>query len=142
VSWRRTDGAGACPGSRAGSVPAFAPIPPYDLRVVPPIVIALALVLALVVLPPSRRLQLAGLSPGWIATYAAAIWMLGMLMAVFPGGRFLFPIVLLAWVAPFIVAPERLGRVFRGGGRGGAGPGVRNVTPTNPTDRTIPRDRP
>lgn len=103
-----------------------------------PIVIGLALLLGLVVLPPSRRLQLAGLPPSWVGTYAAAVWILAMVMALFPAGRFLFPMVLLAWVGPFIVAPERLGRVLRGGRRGGPGAGIRNVTPPSPTDRTIP----
>ena len=115
---------------------------PYDLRVLPPLVIGLALLLALVVLPPARRLQLAGLSQGWIGTYAAVVWVLAMVVALIPGGRFLFPIALLAWVGPFIVAPERLGRVLRGGprGRSGPGPGARNVTPTASTDRGLPPD--
>lgn len=112
---------------------------------VPPLVIGLAILLALVVLPPARRLQLAGLAPGWIGTYAAVVWILAMVVALIPGGRFLFPIALLAWVAPFIVAPERMARVLRGGGRGrggGAGPGIRNVTPAASADRTIPPDEP
>ncbi len=121
---------------------AFGPTRPYDLRVLPPLVIGLALLLALVVLPPARRLQLAGLSPGWIGTYVGVVWVLAMVVALIPGGRFLFPIALLAWVAPFIVAPERLGRVLRGGprGRSGPGPGARNVTPAASTDHGPPRD--
>jgi hypothetical protein len=88
--------------------------------VIPPLVIGLALVIALLVMLPSRRLQLAGLDGTWIATYALTLWVGAMLIALFPGGvRFLFPILLIAWVAPFIVAPERIGRTFRGGrGRG------------------------
>jgi hypothetical protein len=88
--------------------------------VIPPLVIGLALAIALLVMLPSRRLQLAGLDGTWIATYALTLWVGAMLVALFPGGvRFLFPILLIAWVAPFIVAPERIGRTFRGGrGRG------------------------
>lgn len=123
---------------------AFGRTQPYDFRVLPPLVIGLALLLALVVLPPARRLQLAGLSQGWIGTYAAVVWLLAMVVALIPGGRFLFPIALLAWVGPFIVAPERLGRVLRGGPRGGPGPGrgARNVTPAASTDRGLPPDAP
>ena len=121
----------------------FYPVPAYHRGVLPPIVIALALLCALAVLPPARRLQLAGLPAGWIGTYAAAVWILALVMALLPSGRFLFPIVLLAWVGPFIVAPERLGRVLRGGGgRGGNGGGrvVRHVAPSASSDRTRPPD--
>ena len=102
--------------------------PSYHAGVLPPLVIALALGLALLVLLPAWRLQLAGLDARWIGGYAATVWSLAMLVALFPGAlRFLFPILLVAWVAPFVVAPERLGRVLRRGGRGGGL--ARNVTP-------------
>jgi hypothetical protein len=102
--------------------------PSYHAGVLPPLVIGLALGLALLVLLPAWRLQLAGLDPRWIGGYAATVWVIAMLMALFPGGlRFLFPILLVAWVAPFVVAPERLARVLRRGGRGGGL--ARDVTP-------------
>jgi hypothetical protein len=114
--------------------------PAYHARVLPPFVIALGLGLALLVLLPAWRLQLAGLDARWIGGYAATVWGLAMLVALFPGTmRFLVPILLIAWVAPFVVAPERLGRVLRRGGRGGGL--ARNVTPGDgPAPR--PPDRP
>jgi len=115
--------------------------PSYDAGVLTPLVLALALGLALLVLLPARRLQLAELDPRWIGGYAATLWTIGMLVALRPGGlRFLFPILLIAWVAPFVVAPERLGRVLRRGGRGGRL--ARNVTPPGDDPGPPPPDAP
>jgi hypothetical protein len=106
----------------------FAGRPAYDARVLPPFVIGLALGLALVVLAPSRRLYLAGLDPRWIGLYATIMWLGSMLVVLLPGLRFLVPILIVTWVAPFVVAPERLSRVLHGGRRDG-GRFARNVTP-------------
>lgn len=94
----------------------------------PPVVLALAILVALVALLPARRLQLAGLAPRLIGAYTAFIWLGGMLVALAPGSaRWLFPILLISWLAPFVVAPERLNRVLR---RGGPGSGlIKDVTP-------------
>ncbi len=102
--------------------------PAYDAKVLPPFVIGLALGLALVVLAPSRRLSLARLDPRWIGLYAGIVWLGSMLVVLLPGLRFLVPILVVTWVAPFVVAPERLSRVVRGGRRGG-GRLARDVTP-------------
>ena len=89
----------------------------YHRRVILPAwFLALGLVIGLLVLPPARRLQLAGLSGRAIGLYAIALWLAGVLLAVRPAGaRFLIPIVLLAYMAPFVAAPEVVGRVLRRG---------------------------
>jgi hypothetical protein len=96
--------------------------------VLPPALIGLAVLVALVALLPARRLQLAGLAPWLIAGYVAVIWLGGMVVGMAPGtSRWLFPILLIAWLGPFVVAPDRLNRVLR---RGGPGSGmVKDVTP-------------
>ncbi len=111
----------------------------------PPWLLALALVLALLVLIPARRLQLAGLAPRTIGLFALTLWALAMLVAISPGGaRVLIPILLIAYLAPFVAAPDRVGRILRrGGGTGGSGrgsaPPIKNVTPPG---GDIPGDTP
>ncbi len=101
----------------------------------PPWLLALGLVLGLLVLIPARRLQLAGLAPRTIGLFALTLWALAMLVAISPGGaRVLIPILLVAYLAPFVAAPDRFGRILRRGGgsggpSGGARPPVKNVTP-------------
>lgn len=98
-----------------------------------PALIAVGLVIALLVLLPARRLQGAGFGSRSIGFYALCLWGLGFVLAIRPGAtRFLIPILLIAYLAPFVVAPERLSRIVR---RGRVGPGdppkppVKNVTP-------------
>ncbi len=109
----------------------------------PPWLLALGLVLGLLVLLPARRLQLAGLAPRSIGLLAVTLWALAMFVAISPGGaRILVPIVLLAYLAPFVAAPDRLGRVLRRGGRPpDARPPMKNVTPPEPDVPTDPRPR-
>jgi hypothetical protein len=96
----------------------------------------------LLVLLPARRLQLAGLSGRAIGLYAVALWLAGMALAVRPvGARFLIPIVLLAYMAPFVAAPEVVGRVLRRGQprdppANPPRPPMKNVTP--PDDPKAP----
>ncbi len=81
---------------------------------IPPLAIGLALLIGLLVLLPARRLQLAGFSPRSIGWYTLALWLGGTASGLAPGiGRWLFPILLISWLAPFVVAPERLGRILR-----------------------------
>jgi hypothetical protein len=122
---RRQDGGRTTAGRRPGEAT-------YDRQViVPPWLLALGLVLGLLVLFPARRLQLAGLSAQPIALYALAIWLMGFLLAIRPvGARFLIPILLLAYVAPFVAAPERVGRFLRRGQpRDPPRPPIKDVTP-------------
>ena len=47
--------------------------------------------------------------------------------------RFLIPILVVAYIAPFVVAPERLARIVRRGGRGEPPEApLKNVTPPDP----------
>jgi di/tricarboxylate transporter len=106
-----------------------------------PALLAVGLVLGLIILLPARRLQLAGFRSRSIAIYAACLWALAFFLAMRPlAARFLVPILLIAYLAPFIAAPERLSRIVArrrgGGGPGGTGgtgeppkPPIKNVTP-------------
>jgi hypothetical protein len=105
---------------------------PYDRAVnLPPALLALGLALGLVVLLPARRLQLAGLAGRSIGLYALALWILGVLVAIRPGAtRLLIPILLIAYLAPFVAAPDRIARVLRRGGRRDPPPPpIKDVTP-------------
>jgi hypothetical protein len=106
-----------------------------------PLLLAVGLILGLIILIPARRLQLAGFRSRTIGIYAACLWALAFFLAVRPiAARFLVPILLIAYLAPFVTAPGRLSRIVargRGpGGRGGTGgtgeppkPPIKNVTP-------------
>jgi hypothetical protein len=102
-----------------------------------------ALVLALIVLIPARRLQLAGLGSRTIGLYAVGLWGLALLVAIRPGAtRILIPILLVAYLAPFVAAPDAVARFLRRG-RGGGGAGG-SLGPDRPPmkDVTPPDDRP
>ena len=108
------------------------PPAPYDLAVnLSPALLALGLALGLIVLLPARRLQLAGLTGRSIGLYALALWLIGVVVAIRPGAtRLLIPILLIAYLAPFVAAPERIARVLRRGRRGDPPPPpIKNVTP-------------
>jgi hypothetical protein len=119
----------------------------YHQRVVlNPLYLAIGLVLALVVLLPARRLHLAGVSGRIIGLYAVCVWALAFFLAIRPlAARFLIPILLIAYLAPFVVAPGRLsGIVTRGKGGGAAGgpgsagdPGQRQIKNVTPPEKPI-----
>jgi hypothetical protein len=102
-----------------------------------PAYLVIGLVVGLLVLLPARRLQLAGFRGRTIGLYAACLWALAFFLAVRPvAARFLIPILLIAYLAPFVVAPGRVaGIVARGRGRPRGGdddpprPPMKNVTP-------------
>ena len=96
-----------------------------------PWLIVLGLVFGFLILVPARRLQLAGLAPRTIGLYALTLWLLAMLVAIRPTAtRVLVPILLIAYIAPFVAAPDRLARVLGRARRPGAGgPPMKNVTP-------------
>ena len=115
--------------------------------VVGPEFLALGLVLVLLVLIPARRLQLAGFGARTIGTYAASLWLMGLVVAVRPGLlRILIPLLLVAYLAPFIASPEALNRIVRRGGRGGTGRGGGPTTPPRsgrpPIKNVTPPDEP
>jgi hypothetical protein len=102
-----------------------------------PLPIALGLVIALLVLLPTRRLQLAGFRARWIAAYFVVTWALGFFLALRPvAARFLVPILVLLYIAPFVTAPERVTQLIRRPRTGGRGdpprPPMKNVTPPDP----------
>ena len=129
----------------AGRVPDDTPraARPYHRRVIPaPALLAVGLAVGLAVLLPARRLQLAGLSSRSVGGYALCLWLLGFAVALRPAGtRFLIPILLIAYLAPFVATPDRIARVLRRGRGAGppvAPPPMKNVTPPSdgPTDPT------
>ena len=108
-----------------------------------PWLLALGFALGLLVLIPARRLQAADVTSRTIGLYALALWAMGMLLAIRPlGARFLVPILLVAYLAPFIGAPEQVRRVL-GRGRGrmpGTSPGappMKDVTPREPPGHEV-----
>jgi hypothetical protein len=117
-----------------------------------PWLLALGLLIALLVLIPARRLQTAGMSSRVIGGYAVLLWLLAFLVAVRPvATRYLVPILVLAYLAPFVAAPDRVGRFLRRGRPGpGGGSGVQGRGRTDGPgadgrdvkDVTPPEDRP
>jgi hypothetical protein len=102
-----------------------------------PQLLALGLGLGLLVLLPARRLQLAGWSGRSIGLYAFGLWLAGFFVAVRPvATRFLIPILLVAYIAPFVGAPERVANVLRRGRRGDPPPPpIKDVTPPDQRPR-------
>ena len=121
-----------------------------------PWLLASGLLLGLSVLLPARRLYDGGISTGVITGYALILWLLGMFVLWRPiGGKFIVPILLVAYIAPFVAGPDRIARLGRiqsgragrkGGGRGEPGrakPPMKNVTPPEePEPETPPVGRP
>lgn len=97
-----------------------------------PLLLAILLVAGLLALLPVWRLRVAGWSPGALGT-AWLLYALGIFVAMrFPAPvRFLLPILVVAYVAPFVAGPERLTRVLGRRPRSGT-PGIKNVTPPDP----------
>ena len=97
-----------------------------------PWLLGLALLVALLVLIPARRLRLGGYAPRTIGLYTLVLWALAMLLVVRPiGGRLLVPLVLVGYLAPFVGAPGEVRRALdrrRPRSRGGRPP-MKNVTP-------------
>jgi hypothetical protein len=82
--------------------------------VTPPWLLALALVIGLLVLIPARRLQLSGFASRTIGAYTLLLWVFAMLVAIRPGAtRVLIPMLLVAYLAPFVAGPDTVRRVLR-----------------------------
>ncbi len=98
-----------------------------------PALLGIAILIALVVLLPARRLQLAGMSSRIIALYAISLWALAMFLAIRPVlTRVLVPILLVLYLAPFVTAPERVAGIVRRTRRRDDDlprPPIKNVTP-------------
>ena len=115
------------------------PGPAYDRNAMSPVLLLIVLVAALLALIPVWRLRVAG----WRASWLLAAWA-GYALAIFIGirlpvaTRFLLPILVLAYVAPFVAGPERLNR-FAGPRREPPRP-IIDVTPRPPTALPGPDD--
>lgn len=71
---------------------------------VPPSLLAIVLITGLLVLLPTRRLHLSGRSQGLVTAYFLVLWSAASLAAWAPGPlRLIVPIVVIAWLAPFVV---------------------------------------
>lgn len=107
----------------------------YD-QGVPAVSLAIAFAVALVVLIPTRRLRLAGWSRAALTAYFLAVWLLGFAVAVVPApARFLVPVLLVAYLAPFVTIRAGIDRLL--GSRhptpppGPPRPPMKNVTPVD-----------
>ena len=114
-----------------------------------PWLLALALGVGLLVLIPARRLQLSGVSPRAAGAYVVVLWLLAMAVAIRPvATRFLVPMLLVVYLAPFIAGPDQVRRLLRrpppGPGRGTGRardegidrPPIKDVTPPDQRDPT------
>lgn len=80
-----------------------------------PLVLLTLLLVSLLTLVPVWRLRVAGWPPRWLAAAWMTLTIVGVLVVQFPGpARFLIPLLVLAYVAPFVAGPERLTRVLGG----------------------------
>jgi hypothetical protein len=70
---------------------------------VPPSLLAIILISALLALLPTRRLYHAGHSQRLLTIYFMAVWVVSIAVAWAPGAtRLIVPILVVAWLAPFV----------------------------------------
>ena len=98
-----------------------------------PWLIGLVLLCIVLAAIPTRRLADAGIRPGWLIAYLLTLVALGVAVVVErPLAPFLVPFLVVLYVAPLVVAPDRTARWLRRGRRPpknvGSGPG-RDVGP-------------
>lgn len=96
--------------------------------------LALGLLLAVLVLLPTRRLHLAGWPTSWLASYYLGVLMLALLVAELRGpAKFLVPILVVVYLAPFVTLREGIARLIGGPPRPSPAPPPhrppKNVTP-------------
>jgi hypothetical protein len=102
-----------------------------------PAFLALGLVLALLVLLPTRRLHIAGWPASWLATYYVIVLLLALLVAELRGpARFLVPILVVAYLAPFVTVRDGLARLLGGPPREPGRRPPKNVTPPDADRRS------
>jgi hypothetical protein len=105
-----------------------ATVGPYHRRVVSPFLLVAVLVVGLLALAPTRRLYVAGRSPGIVASYFVCLWLLGVLVALAPRlARLVVPVLLVLYIVPFLNWRAGLDRLL--GRRGEVRPPMKNVTP-------------
>jgi hypothetical protein len=97
-----------------------------------PAVILVFLLAGLLALVPVWRLRAAGWPSGWLLASWITYGVLILIVMRFAGlTRFVLPILVVAYVAPFVAGPERLARALRG--RAESPRPVIDVTPRPPT---------
>ncbi|MDP9483649.1 MAG: hypothetical protein M3P84_10550 [Chloroflexota bacterium] len=113
----------------------------------PPALLAIALILFVLLLAPTSRLQRAGWHPRALGGYLIAMFLLSLLVAWLPGTRFLIPIIVLGFLIPFISVragrwrrPARSAVVERPPIKTVHGP-ARDVSPTEASDDLPGADR-
>jgi hypothetical protein len=110
-------------------------MPPLTFLVLAAAIAALALI-------PTRRLFTAGWTSGPLAAYFLILVGLGLLVAELRGpARYLIPIFILAYIAPFVTARDGVSRI-RGRFGGSAGPtrptgGATRPEPPRPPPRNV-----
>lgn len=78
-----------------------------------PTTVLLVGLVALLVLIPTRRLMLAGWSREALAAYFLGVWLLGAAVAFVRGpATFLVPILLVAYLAPFVTLRDGIDRLL------------------------------
>ena len=97
-----------------------------------PLLLVILIVAGLLAMIPVWRLRVAGWPRRWLVV-AWLVYAVSIFAAVRApvASRFLLPILVLAYVAPFVAGPERLTRVLRG--RTAPPRPIINVTPHPPT---------
>lgn len=90
-----------------------------------PTTIAFALLLALLVLVPTRKLSLSGTSRLTMTTYFLALWGLSLTLLVARGPRILIPLLLVLYLLPFVTFGAGIAAIRR---RFGLRP-IKDVTP-------------
>ena len=105
-----------------------------------PVLLLLTLLVAcLLALLPVWRLRVAGWPTGWLlAAWLAYAVTIVLAIRFGPAFRFLLPVIVLAYVAPFVAGPERLTRVLAG--RKPPPRPIINVTPASPPALDEPDD--
>jgi hypothetical protein len=97
---------------------------------VPPTLLAVMLAAALLTLIPARRMHVAGWSSATTAGWYAALWLLSVLVLAVPGRtRFLVPVILAAWILPFVLPKAVVDRFVRRRSQG------RAARPIPPSER-------
>lgn len=99
--------------------------------------VALVVAIGILVLIPTRRLFLAGWPPRSLALYFVGVVALGVIVAELRApARFLIPILVIAYIAPFVTARDGIRRLL--GGRARPNPVVRPVDrPTIPAPHEV-----
>jgi hypothetical protein len=97
----------------------------------PPLLLLSILVACLLALLPVWRLKVAGWPTGWlVGAWLTYTVMILAVLRIGPAVRFLVPVIVLAYIAPFVAGPERLTRVLAG--RKPPPRPIINVTPAPP----------